>query len=191
MADRTNIISLPDERLREKSKKISDISDAVKKLVKDMEDATLDWEDHRDHEFGVALAAVQIGELHRAVVVRSNMEDKTDRSFVTMINPKIVSKAGRPVVDFEGCLSVPNLYGKVARYPKVKVKALDLEGREFTVKAEGFLARVMQHEIDHTNGIVFIDHIKDDPSAFYKLTEKGKIEEIDYESEVQQSDILW
>ncbi len=191
MADRNNIISLPDERLRERSEKVSDISDEIEKLVKDMEDATLDWEDHRDHEFGVALAAVQIGQMHKVVVVRSNMEDKKDRTFITFVNPKIISKSGKPEVDFEGCLSVPDIYGKVPRYPRVKVSALDLDGKMFRVTAKGFLARVIQHEVDHTNGKVFIDHIKDRSDSFYYLADDGKIKALNYEKDVKNSDALW
>jgi len=89
------------------------------------------------------------------------------------INPVITKYEGEIVKDFEGCLSVKNIYGKVPRYTKVRVKALGLNGREFRVTAENFLARIFQHEIDHTNGIVFIDHIKDDLDAFYVLGEDG------------------
>jgi len=191
MADRNSIITLPDERLRQKSKKVSTLGEAVKQLVKDMEDATLDWEDHREHEFGVALAAVQIGEMHKVVVVRNNMEDKDDRSFVTLINPKIIKQYGGMTTDFEGCLSIKDVYGKVARYNKVKVAAQDVDGREFRINADGFLARVMQHEIDHTNGIVFIDHIKDEKEAFYKIGDDGKLKELDYDEHVKNSNILW
>jgi len=191
MADRHSIITLPDERLRQKSQKVKPLDEVIKRIIKDMEDATLDWEDHRDHEFGVALAAVQIGELHKIVVVRNNMEDKLDRSFVVLINPKIVQKSGGVITDFEGCLSIKDVYGKVPRHEKVKVVAQDIEGREFRITAEGFLARVMQHEIDHTNGIVFIDHIKDQKEAFFKIGDDGKLGELDYDEHVKDSDILW
>jgi peptide deformylase len=156
-----------------------------------MEDATLDWEDHREHEFGVALAAVQIGELEKVVIVRSDMEDKTDRSFIVMVNPKIVQKSGEIITDFEGCLSILDVYGKVPRYNKVKVVAQDLDGREFRITAEGFLARAMQHEIDHTNGTVFIDHIKDQENSFYKIGDDGNLEALNYDEQVKNSSILW
>lgn len=191
MADRNSIITLPDERLRHKSQKVKELNHQLKRLVADMEAATLDWEDHRDHEFGVALAAVQIGELYKVVVVRNDMEKKEDRSFITLINPKLVSKSGKPEIDFEGCLSVADIYGKVPRYPKVKVSAIDVEGREFRITCEGFLARVMQHEIDHTNGIVFVDHIKKAKDAFFKIADDGKLEALDYDKAVKDSDILW
>ena len=86
---------------------------------------------------------------------------------------------------------MPNIYGKVPRYEKVKVKALDLSGKEFRVTAEGFLARIFQHEIDHCNGIVFIDHIKDTREAFFRLADDGKLQPLDYEAEVQDNAELW
>ena len=99
MADRKSIIALPNDSLRERSKKVSVIDDEVKKVIKDMKDATLDWEDNRDHEFGVALAAVQINKHLRIVVVRSDLENKDDRTFQVFINPQIVQKSGKPVED--------------------------------------------------------------------------------------------
>lgn len=156
-----------------------------------METATLDWEDSREHEVGVALAAIQVNKLLRIVVVRNNFEDKTDRSFHAFINPEITKYEGELVEDYEGCLSVKDIYGKVPRYTKVRVKALDLNGRPMRLTAEGFLARVMQHEIDHTNGMVFIDHIKDKPEAFYRLEADGSLTQLDYEKDIRDNSILW
>jgi len=156
-----------------------------------MEAATINWDESRDHEVGVALAAVQIDQLYKVIVVRNNHEDKADRSFTAFINPEITKLAGEVAEDFEGCLSVPDIYGKVPRYSKVKVKALDLNGKEFRVTAEGFLARIFQHEIDHNNGIMFIDHIKDRPEAFFQLSDEGKLEALDYKKDVEQNSILW
>ena len=156
-----------------------------------MEWATLDWEDSREHEVGVALAAVQIDALHRVVVIRSNFDDKKDRTFKVLINPEITKYEGEVLEDYEGCLSVKNIYGKVPRYSRIRLKALDTEGNEFRVTAEGFLARVLQHEIDHTNGVVFIDHIKDDPKAFFVLKEDGKLEKLNYEKEIKDNAELW
>jgi peptide deformylase len=156
-----------------------------------MQEATLDWEDSREHEVGVALAAIQVNQPVRAVVVRHDFDNKKDRTFAIFINPVITKYEGSIVEDYEGCLSVPDVYGKVPRYSKVRVKALDLNGKEVRLTAEGFLARIFQHEIDHTNGIVFIDHIKDDPEAFYRLKEDGKLEKLDYETDVRTNSILW
>ena len=186
-----NIITLPNNHLRQRSKKVGVISPQIEKLITDMEAATLDWEDSRAHEVGVALAAVQIDELLRVVVVRNNFDDKTDRTFQVFINPEITKYEGKQVEDYEGCLSVKDIYGRVKRYEKVRVKALDETGQPIRLTAEGFLARVFQHEIDHTNGIVFIDHIKDDSSAFFRLDDEGHLEPLDYETEVMNNADLW
>lgn len=190
MSAKDNIIALPHSSLRTRSKKIGFINDEVLSLVKEMEDSTLDWEASRKHEVGVALAAVQINKLQRVVIIRNNCDDKKDKSFTVLINPEIVKYEGEVIKDYEGCLSIKNLYGHVPRYDKVKVKALDLSGKEFRITAEGFMARTLQHEIDHTNGIVYIDHIKDDPEAFFNLDDEGHLLPVDYE-EVSKSTILW
>lgn len=186
-----NIITLPNPHLRQKSRRVGIITPEIKQLIADMEAATINWDESRDHEVGVALAAVQIDQLYKVIVVRNNHEDKADRSFTAFINPEITKLAGEVAEDFEGCLSVPDIYGKVPRYSKVKVKALDLNGKEFRVTAEGFLARIFQHEIDHNNGIMFIDHIKDRPEAFFQLSDEGKLEALDYKKDVEQNSILW
>ena len=156
-----------------------------------MQDATLDWEDSRDHEVGVALAAVQVDVLYRIVVIRNNFDDKDDRSFAVFINPHITKYEGDIEEDFEGCLSIRDVYGKVPRYTKVRVKAIGLDGKEVRATAEGFLARIFQHEIDHTNGIVFIDHILDKPEAFYQLTDKGHLKKLDYATDIKDNPTLW
>lgn len=189
--NRDDIITLPNEHLRHRSKRVGIVTDEVRKLVSDMEAATLDWEDSRKHEVGVALAAVQVDKLYRVVIIRDNFDDKSNRSFSVYINPEITKYDGEKVVDFEGCLSVKDIYGKVPRYNKVKVKALDLNGKEFRVTADGFLARVFQHEIDHTNGKVFVDHIKDDKEAFYRLDDDGKLDKLDYEKDIKNNRLLW
>lgn len=191
MATRKDIITLPNPHLRQRSKRVGVIDDTVKKLVADMEAATLDWEDNREHEVGVALAAVQIDKLLRVVVVRNNFDDKTDRTFITLINPEITRLEGEIIEDFEGCLSILDTYGKVPRHTKVRVKALDISGRPIRITAEGFLARVLQHEIDHTNGTVFVDHIKDKSDAFYRLSSEGKLEPLDYDKVIKDNQVLW
>jgi peptide deformylase len=186
-----HIITLPHPHLRQKSKKVGIITDEVKKVVQDMQDATIDWEASRAHEVGVALAAVQIDSLLKIVVVRNNYDNKEDHSFTVFINPEITKAYGDIVEDYEGCLSVRDVYGKVPRHDKVKVKALDLNGREFRVSAEGFLARIFQHEIDHTNGVVFIDHIRENPEAFYHLKEDGSLDSLDYDKDIKNNNDLW
>lgn len=186
-----DIITLPHASLRTKSARVGLITDEIKQLIEDMEAATIDWEMSREHEVGVALAAVQINKLYRVVVVRNDYNDKTNHEFTVLINPEIVKYEGKMIEDYEGCLSVKNIYGKVPRYEKVRVKALDINGKPFRITAEGFLARIMQHEIDHTNGIVFIDHIKDDQNAFFKLSTSGEIEQLNYSEDIADNTDLW
>jgi peptide deformylase len=186
-----NIIALPNPHLRQKSQRVGVVTDEIKKIVDDMQAATIDWDQSRDHEVGVALAAVQIDQLYKIIVVRNNYDNKDDHTFTVFINPQITKAEGALVEEFEGCLSVPNVYGKVPRYEKVKVKALDLTGKEFRVTAEGFLARIFQHEIDHCNGLVFIDHIKDNHEAFFELDKDGKLQPLDYDKHVANNSLLW
>lgn len=190
MQDNT-LITLPNKHLREPSKKVGFLDESVQKLIARMRDITLEWEASRAHEVGVALAAIQIDVPLRIVVVRNDFDNKKDTGFRTFINPTITKYEGDVVNDFEGCLSVKDIYGKVPRYQKVRVKALDETGKEVRVTAEGFLARVFQHEIDHTNGKVFLDHIKDDPDVFYMLNEDGNLQQLDYEKNIKDNKTLW
>jgi peptide deformylase len=185
------IITLPNPHLRQKSQRVGIITDEIRQIVHDMEAATIDWEASRAHEVGVALAAVQIDKLFKIVVIRNNYDNKNDHTFTTLINPEITKLEGEIIEDFEGCLSIKDVYGKVPRYSKVKVKALDIDGKEFRLTGEGFVARILQHEIDHTNGLVFIDHIKDESDAFYKLLDDGKLEQLDYEKDIRTNNLLW
>jgi peptide deformylase len=185
-----DIIALPNPHLRQKSKRVGVITDKITQIVHDMQEATINWDQSRAHETGVALAAVQIDQLYKIVVVRNDYNDKDNHEFTVFINPEITKREGEVRADFEGCLSVPNVYGKVPRHNKVKVKALDIDGKQFRVTAEGFLARIFQHEIDHCNGIVFIDHIKGDPEAFFRLDDEGKLQPLEYK-DVEKNPILW
>ncbi len=190
-ASRKDIITLPNKHLRQPSKKVGLVTDDIRRVIQQMQEATLDWEDHRQHEVGVALAAIQVDKKLRIVVVRNDFEDKTDRSFQVLINPQITKREGEVTEDFEGCLSVRDIYGRVPRHNKVKVKALDLDGKEIRLSAEGFLARVLQHEIDHTKGVLFVDHIKTKPDGFFRLTSEGKLEPLNYEETIKNNAELW
>lgn len=185
------LITLPNKHLRQRSRKVGIVSEHVKQIIADMKQATLDWEDSREHEVGVALAGVQIDHLLRVVIIREDTEHKENKNFIVFINPEITKYEGQVVEDYEGCLSIKDIYGKVPRHSKVRVKALDENGKPFRVKAEGFLARIFQHEIDHTNGVVFIDHIKDKEDAFYRLEDNGELKGLDYETDIKDSRILW
>jgi len=189
MAKKDLIIALPNPRLREKSARVVVISPEVRQVISDMKAATLDWESSRPHEVGVALAAIQIDKAIRIIIIRENFEAKADKRFKVLINPEIAKLEGEVQEDFEGCLSITDVYGKVPRHSKVRVKALDENGHQIRLRAEGFLARVLQHEIDHCKGLVFVDHIEGHRQAFYKITSEGKLEKLDYEK-VQKAGIF-
>lgn len=191
MASKDDIITLPNPHLRQRSERVGLITEAIHRLIADMEAATLDWEDSRAHEVGVALAAVQIDRRLRVIIIRNNFDDKSDRTFQAFINPEIVKREGELQEDYEGCLSIKDVYGKVPRHTKIRIKAKDINGKEFRLTAEGFLARVFQHEIDHMNGVVFIDHIKGKQDAFFRLDEEGQLEALDYDKDVKENGTLW
>lgn len=186
-----DIIKLPNERLRQRSQRVRAIDDAVKQLIDDMTAASIDWEASRPHEISAALAAIQVDALTRVVIVRSDFDDKKNQDFTPLINPEIVKYEGEVITDYEGCLSINHVYGKVPRHSNIRLKALDIDGNEIRLRADGFLARVLQHEVDHTNGIVFIDHIRDNHEAFYKLDDQGELQPLDYDSEVKDNPDLW
>ena len=175
------IITLPGKHLRRRSQKVGVITDEVRRVIEDMKAAALDWEASRPHEVGVALAAIQINRPLKIIIVRNDFDNKEDKTFSVFINPQIVKLEGDIEEDFEGCLSVSDIYGKVPRHTKLRMRAQDQNGESVRVRAEGFLARVLQHEVDHLNGTVFVDHIEDQPEAFYKLNDDGKLEKLDYE----------
>ncbi len=143
-----NVLKFPDERLRTIAKPIAKVDLHVQQLVDDM------FETMRQ-ENGVGLAATQV-DVHQRVVVMDVSEEQ-DQPLV-LINPEITLKEGS-VVSEEGCLSVPGNYAKVERAAKVKVKALNREGEEYEMEAEGLLAKCIQHELDHLEGKLFVDYL--------------------------------
>ncbi|MBR2831005.1 peptide deformylase [Candidatus Saccharibacteria bacterium] len=186
------IITTPDPRLREKSEKVGPIDDEVREVIAEMRRLSLEWEKEHPFELSAAMAAPQMGVLKRIIIVRDDMEDKKNASFTALINPVVVKAEGKVTRDFEGCLSVPTVYGKVPRPHKVRVKAKLEDGTEVRVKATGGLARTLLHEIDHLDGVLFIDHIRDDSKAFYKMNDKGDLEPVkDYEKEIKNNKELW
>lgn len=166
------IITIPNKVLRSKSKRIGFIDDSIKQLAEDMIETTLDW-DHGS-EFGAALAAIQVGQPLRLTVVRNSFDNNEDTEFASFINPEIVKHSDETVTDIEGCLSVPGIYGRVKRYKKIKVKALALDGKPVRLTLTGFAARVFQHEIDHMNGKIFLDHITDNKNLL-EIDGQGKL----------------
>lgn len=186
------IITTPDPRLRAKSAKVREITPEVKQIIADMTESSLDWEQKHPYELSAAMAAPQLGVNQRIIIVRDDLDNKDVNTFTALINPEVIRTEGKTVKDYEGCLSVPEIYGMVARPDKVKIKATLEDGTEVRLKAAGYLARTLQHEIDHLNGILFIDHIRDDDNAFYRMSDKGDLEPItDYENEIKNNPDLW
>jgi len=139
----------PDELLRDKSEKIQDIDGEIAALAEAMIE--------KMHEArGIGLAGVQVGHLDRLFV--THVDRDKPRVF---INPSIIETSVEMVDYDEGCLSIPAIYADVTRPEMIRVQAWNERGRPFTLDAEGILARVIQHELDHLNGVLFIDHLKD------------------------------
>ncbi len=187
-----DIITTPDKRLRKKSTKVNVIDDEIKTIIKNMVDNSLEWESKHPHELSAAMAAPQLGINRRIIIVRDDLDNKDNNHFTALINPEVIKTEGKMVKDYEGCLSVPEIYGLVPRPEKVKIKAKLDTGQDVRVKADGFLARTLLHEIDHLNGILFIDHIKDDKNAFYRLDDKsGDLKPLDYDKNIKDNQELW
>jgi peptide deformylase len=145
------IITLPDKRLRLVSAPVKVIDDRVRKLVQDMFETMYDAP-------GIGLAAIQIGEPQRVVTLDLAKKDEPKDPQV-FVNPEIVAASEEKATHEEGCLSIPEYYEDVERPASVTVKYQDLEGQARQVEATGLLATCLQHEIDHLNGVLFIDHI--------------------------------
>ncbi len=185
------IITTPDPRLRETSKKVGKITDETKKIVDEMVKSSLAWEKEHPYELSAAMAAPQLGFNTRIIIIREDMEDKKNSSFIALIDPEVIKTEGKMIKDYEGCLSVPTIYGLVPRPSKARIKAKLIDGTEVRIKASDTLARTLLHEIDHLDGILFIDHIKDKKDAWFELDDKGEIVPIDYETRVKNNKELF
>jgi peptide deformylase len=146
-----DIIILPDKRLRQKSEPVKAVDAGLRALVDDMFETMYKAP-------GVGLAAIQVGVPKRVVTVDTAKKDEP-KSPQVFINPEIVWSSEEKYTYEEGCLSIPEYYEEVERPSEVKVRFMDLDGKTQEVAADGLLATVLQHEIDHTNGVLFIDHI--------------------------------
>ena len=134
-----------DEILHKKSREVENVDDKIRELIKDMLETMYKFN-------GVGLSAVQVGILKRVIVV--DVEDETGA--LKLVNPVIIKEKGEQEVD-EGCLSFPNKYAKIIRPMEVTVEALDENGEKVKIKAKGLLAQALSHEIDHLNGITFVE----------------------------------
>lgn len=146
------LILLPDPVLRQHSAPIAHVDDAVRRLADDMLETMYDAP-------GIGLAAIQIGVPRRVVVIDVAKEEEEGRKPQVFINPEIVASSDERSIYEEGCLSIPDYYAEVERPAKVTVRHVDRDGKEQIIEADGLLATCLQHEIDHLNGVLFIDYI--------------------------------
>lgn len=150
------IITPPNPALRARAKKVKAFKSELHQLIEDM------FETLRDAS-GVGLAAPQVEVSQRVIVVEVQEESEDPEAppkpvkRYTIVNPEIVSKSTSRVTGNEACLSIPGYFGEVERYEWVKIRGLDRHGKPLKLKAQGWLARILQHEIDHLEGILFID----------------------------------
>jgi len=143
------VLNFPDNRLRTKAIDVAEVNDEIRTIVDDMFDTMYE-------ENGVGLAATQIN-VHQRIVVIDVSEDKKEP--LVLINPEIIIKSEETLINEEGCLSVPGCYAKVDRHAQVTVKALDKNGNEFTLDGDELLSICIQHELDHLQGILFVDYL--------------------------------
>ncbi|WNC68563.1 peptide deformylase [Thalassotalea nanhaiensis] len=144
-----NVLRFPDERLRTVASEVTEVNDDIRKITEDMFETMYE-------ENGVGLAATQVN-IHQRIVVMDVSDDKSEP--LVLINPVITEKSGDIMVNEEGCLSVPGSYAKVDRNTEVTVTALDAQGKEFSLQASELLAICIQHELDHLQGVLFIDYL--------------------------------
>lgn len=149
-----DIILYPDRKLKTKSKSVPEVDDNIRKLLVDMAETMYEAP-------GVGLAAPQVGRNVRAIVVdttSSTTEEEEGSGLLHLINPVIIESSGEQIGE-EGCLSVPGFVANVKRKKNLKIGALDLEGNHITLESTDLLARVLQHEIDHLDGILFFERL--------------------------------
>ena len=145
------ILTEPDPFLRQKSLKVDDVNDEIRVLMDDMLETMY-------HAPGIGLAAIQIGVLKRVIVIDLSREDEK-KNPLYFVNPEIITNSNKSAAYEEGCLSVPGQFAEIDRPDKCKVKYLDYNGNEKILDAEGLLATCIQHEIDHLEGVLFIDYL--------------------------------
>ena len=158
------VVKFPEKVLMTRAKEVAAITDADRKLVKDMIETMY-------AEEGVGLAANQVGVLRRIFVATP---DQVKGKELVCFNPEIMKREGA-IKEFEGCLSIPEFYEPVQRAKKVWVRAMTLEGKIVELVGEGLLSRIFQHEIDHLNGILFVDRLGLVKSKFAKKALKAKL----------------
>ena len=161
------ILTYPNKFLSQPTKQVTDIDDDIRNLIEDM--AATMYEAP-----GVGLAAIQVGYDKSLLVYDVSPKDE-ERSLQVLINPRIVSSEGTTISEDEGCLSVPDCREDVKRAASILIEALDREGKPLRIEAEGLFAIVLQHEIDHLNGILFIDRLSSLKRQLYKRRVKKNL----------------
>jgi peptide deformylase len=174
------VLQFPDPRLKRVSKPIEEIDEAIRELASDMLEVMYD-------EPGIGLAAIQVGEPVRMLVVDTEWtEDGAERSPLVAINPEILERDGT-ITWNEGCLSVPDFQAEVERSQRIRVRGLDLDGNEWIEDAEDLRAVCLQHEIDHLDGMLFIDRISRLKRSMYVKKRKKAMKLEDEDEERQRS----
>ncbi len=165
------IITIPDPLLRKVSVPVTSVDTEVKNLMDDMLETMYAAP-------GIGLAAVQVGVLKRIIVIDLSKEgEKKDPLFI--VNPQITFKSDELISYEEGCLSIPNQFAEVKRPSSCKVNFLDYDGKKREINADGLLATCIQHEVDHLNGVLFIDHLSKLKKDLILKKTKKQIKEID------------
>ena len=161
------ILTYPNKFLSQPTKQVTDIDDEIRNLIEDM--AATMYEAP-----GIGLAAIQVG-CDKSLLVYDVSPKDEERSLQVLINPRIVLSEGTTISEEEGCLSVPDCREDVKRAASILIEALDREGKPLRIEAEGLLAIVLQHEIDHLNGILFIDRLSSLKRQLYKRRVKKNL----------------
>ncbi len=166
----------PDPVLRQRAKRVKSVDKSIHKLIKDMIETM-------NAAPGVGLAAPQVGIPLRVIVIGIPEEEE-----ICLINPEIVRRKGERIVD-EGCLSIPGYTGRLKRSETVTVKGRDLKGKEIRIKADELLAQALEHEIDHINGVLYIDRMENMDTFHKVLPKKPQETELDKDDESEEAEL--
>jgi len=168
--EQLKILTYPDKNLCSLSKPVENIDGALIGLINSMTSIMY-------ASSGVGLAAIQVG-IEKKIIIYDIEQEKGKRALQTLINPKIISMDGKTISENEGCLSLPDFRANVKRAATVFAEGLDSEGNPLEIEAEGLLSVVLQHEIDHLNGVLFIDHLSALKRNLYKRRIEKKLKKI-------------
>ena len=163
------VVTYPDNFLAQPTKAVENIDGKIQIIIDNMAETMYDAP-------GAGLAAIQVG-CDKSIIIFDNLPGETEKSLQVLVNPKILESDGEIISEDEGCLSVPDFRSNVKRFSLVLVEGIDREGNPIKIEVEGYLAIVLQHEIDHLNGILFIDRISSLKRELYKRRIKKKLRE--------------